>query len=90
VRRRMLFSFSENLNPLRIHYFFQVGKSMGISITHLVIYGVFSIPRLAFPLIPIIGLVQIAVDAVTHTKKSVDAAQQAIASRFMFSFMGNF
>ena len=41
----VFFSFSGNSNPLRIHDFFQVGKSMGISITHLVIYGGFSIPR---------------------------------------------
>ena len=44
------FSFSGNSNLLRIHDFFQVGKSMGISITHLVIYGAFSIPKPAFPL----------------------------------------
>ena len=46
------FSFSRNSNPLRIADFFQVGKSMGISITHLVIYGGFSIPRPTFPLLP--------------------------------------
>ena len=43
---------SRNSNPLRIYDFFQVGKSMGISMTHLVIYGWFSIPRPAFPLLP--------------------------------------
>ena len=48
-----VFSLSlETQNPLRIHDFFFVGKSMGISITHLVIYGGFSIPRLVFPLLP--------------------------------------
>jgi hypothetical protein len=52
VRRRMFFSFSRNSNSLRIHDFFQVEESMGISITHLVIYGEFSIPGPAFPLLP--------------------------------------
>ena len=45
------FFSSQNLNPLRIHDFFQVRKSMGISITHLVIYGGFSIPGPLFPLL---------------------------------------
>jgi len=53
ARRRMLFfSFSRNSNPLRIHDFFQVEESIGISITYLVTYGGFSIPRPAFPLLP--------------------------------------
>jgi len=47
----VFFSFSGNSNPLRIHDFFQVGKSMEISITHLVIYGGLSIPGPAFPLL---------------------------------------
>jgi hypothetical protein len=46
------FSFSGNSNPLRIHDFFQVRKSMGISISHLVIYRGFFIPSPAFPLLP--------------------------------------
>jgi hypothetical protein len=48
----VFFSFSGNSNSLRIHDFFQVRESMGISITHLVIYGEFSIPRPTFPLLP--------------------------------------
>jgi hypothetical protein len=48
----VFFSFSGNSNPLRIHDFFQVRKSMGISISHLVIYRGFFIPSPAFPLLP--------------------------------------
>ena len=48
-----VFSLSlETQIPLESMTFFQVGKSMGISITHLVIYGGFSIPGPAFPLLP--------------------------------------
>ena len=50
LARRIFFSFSRNSNPLRIHNFFHIRKSMEISITHLVIYGRFFHPWVCLPL----------------------------------------